>query len=239
MSATTTIPQKVARQAGERPLLPLHTGDHLTRAEFERRYAANPHLKKAELIEGVVYMPSPVSIGHGRTHANVMAWLGVYRANTPGLHLADNATLRLDLENEVQPDAVLYIAPEQGGQVAIEDDYLAGAPELVVEVAASSAAYDLHEKLRVYRRNGVQEYLVLLVHEQETRWFQLTEGEYRLLNPGEDGMLRSQVFPGLHFRADLFWVDDLVGLLGALQAGLATAEYEAFVTQLRRTPAGG
>lgn len=226
---------EVTEPAGERSLPPLHNGDHLTRAEFERRYAAYPHVKKAELIEGVVHMPSPVSVNHGKAHANAIAWLGLYRANTPGLHLADNATIRLDLENEVQPDAVLYIASERGGQLVVEDDFLSGAPELVVEIAASSAAYDLHEKLRVYRRNGVQEYLVLLAHEQETRWFQLVEGAYKLLQPGEEGVLRSQVFPGLHFQSDLFWADELAELLQVLQQGLDTTEHEAFVARLKET----
>jgi Uma2 family endonuclease len=210
----------------------LHNGDHLTRVEFERRYAAQTHLKKAELIEGIVHKPSPVSIYHGQTHANIMAWLGVYRANTPGLHLADNATVRLDLENEVQPDAVLYIAPEKGGLVQIEDNYLAGAPELIIEVAVSSAAYDLYEKFGIYRRNGVQEYLVLLGQEQETRWYQLVEGDYILLEPDNDGITRSRLYPGLHFHSGHFWADDLARLLNVLQTGLATPEHQEFAAGL-------
>jgi hypothetical protein len=95
------------------------------------------------------------------------------------------------------------------------------------------AEYDLHEKLRVYRRNGVQEYLVLLAYEQETCWFQLVEGEYKLLQPDEAGALQSQVFPGLHFQPDLFWSDNLAEQLKVLQAGLATAEHHAFVTELQ------
>ena len=230
----TAATSKLIKRANkmQRPL-PLINGDHLTRAEFERRYAAQPHIKKAELIEGVVHMPSPVSVIHGKSHANIMAWLGVFRANTPGLHLADNVTVRLDLENEPQPDAALYVAQEMGGLVQIEDNYLAGAPELIVEVAASSASYDLHEKLRVYRRNGVQEYLVLLAHEQETRWFELVEDEYKPITPDEDGILRSQIFPGLHFHSDLFWADDLAGLLKLLQGGLSSPEHQAFVAELQ------
>lgn len=212
---------------------PLQNRDHLTRAEFERRYAAQPELKKAELIEGVVHMPSPVSVHHGTIHANIMAWLGVYRANTPGIYLADKVTIRLDLENEVQPDAVLYLSPEKGGRLDIEDDFLAGAPELVVEIAASSAAYDLHDKLHIYRRNGVGEYLVLLAHERETRWFEWVEGNYIPLTPTADGILRSRLFPGLHFDAEKFWDDDLAGLLATLASGLAASEHEAFVQRLQ------
>jgi Uma2 family endonuclease len=112
-------------------------------------------------------------------------------------------------------------------------DNLEGAPELIVEVSASSAAYDLHEKLRVYRRNGVQEYLVLLAYEQETRWFQLVEGEYKLMQPDKEGILHSQLFPGLNFHSGLFWADDLAGLLKILQTGLATAEHQAFGAKLQ------
>lgn len=232
---TATLPPKTTKRAkGEQPTPPLSNGDHLTRAEFERRYLAHPHLKKAELIEGVVYMPSPVRLEkHSKPHSRIVLFLGSYAAVTPGTDFGDNATVRLDLENEVQPDAFLRILETAGGQSGVGvDDFLEGPPELIVEVAASSAAYDLHEKLRVYRRNGVQEYLVLLAYEQETRWFQLLEGEYVLMSPDENGVIQSQVFPGLHFHANSFWADDLAGLLGVLQAGIASPEHQAFVASL-------
>lgn len=227
---------KVPKLVDESQLPPLYPGDHLTRAEFEQRYNAYPDLKKAELIEGVVYIPtpasaSPISIQHGQIHATTSTWLGAYRANTRGLHLTVNPTVRFDVKTEVQPDAVLYIEPERGGKIILKEGYLSGAPELVVEVATSSAAYDLHEKLRIYRRNGVQEYLVLLVYEQRTHWFQLVDSQYEPMSPGEDGVLRSQIFPGLHFHPALFWGDDLAGLLQVLQQGLATPEHQAFVNQ--------
>src|SRR5436309_8264079 len=141
---------------------PLENGDRLTRAEFERRYDAMPELKKAELIEGVVYMGSPVSHGgHRNPHFRHIGWLDRYATATPGVDGGDNSSLRLDLDNMPQPDAFLYILPERGGQARIADDgYLAGAPELIAEVASSSVSYDLHQKLHAYRRNGVREYLV-------------------------------------------------------------------------------
>lgn len=132
----------------------LENGDKLTRAEFERRYQAMPNVKKAELIEGKVYMASPVRAKrHGKPHARIMGWLVTYEAVTLGVEVLDNATVRLDADNEPQPDALLRI--ESGGQSQLsEDDYIQGAPELIVEIAASTASYDLHEKRNVYRRNG-------------------------------------------------------------------------------------
>lgn len=179
-------------------------------------------------------MPSPVRLEkHSKPHSRIVLFLGSYVAATPGTDFGDNATVRLDLENEVQPDAFLRILETAGGHSrATVDDYLEGSPEMVVEVAASSAAYDLHEKLRVYRRNGVQEYLVLLAYEQETHWFQLLEGEYLLMSPDENGVIQSQVFPGLHFHVNSFWTDDLTGLLRVLQAGIASPEHQAFVASL-------
>jgi Uma2 family endonuclease len=149
-------------------VLPLENGDRLTRQEFERRYEAILGLKKAELIEGVVYVPAALRYRrHGKPHGLIMTWLGVYEAATPGVESADNTTVRLDWENEPQPDALLRIDEACGGQSWIsEDDYVEGAPELIVEIAASSASYDLHDKLRVYRRNGVLEYLVWQAAEQ-------------------------------------------------------------------------
>ncbi len=214
------------------PLLtipPLENGDKLTRTEFERRYHAMPNLKKAELIEGVVYVASPLRIkSHGEPHAYIIAWLGVYKAATPGVGLADNATVLIDADNEPQPDALLRI--EIGGQSRInQNDYLEGAPELIVEIAASSASYDLHEKLKVYRRNQVQEYLVWRVYDRQFDWFRLKEGEYIQLEPNRDGIICSQIFPGLWLAKSALLIGDLVKVLTILQQGLSTPEHQSFV----------
>ncbi|HFD38222.1 MAG TPA: Uma2 family endonuclease, partial [Anaerolineae bacterium] len=134
------------------PPPPLVHGDRLTRYEFERRYRAMPHVKEAELIEGVVYTPTPVSNRHSQAHGQITTWLGIYCAATPGVHLNDNATVRLDLDNEPQPDALLRLDETLGGRSRIgPDDYIEGAPELIAEIAASSASYDLHDKMNAYR----------------------------------------------------------------------------------------
>src|SRR5438067_7524816 len=145
-----------------------------------------PHLKKAELIEGVVYTPPPVSHeGHGGPHFDVIGWLAAYRIATPGVTGGDNSSLRMDLDNMPQPDAFLMIEAERGGQARIDDDgYLEGAPELIVEVAASSASCDLYDKMNAYRRNRVQEYIVWRVLDRALDWFALREGRYAPLPPG-------------------------------------------------------
>lgn len=214
---------------------PLNSGDRLSRREFERRYAAHPELKKAELIEGVVYVSSPVQYDkHADPHFDIISWLGVYRAATPGVRGGDNATLRLDLENEPQPDVVLRLEPEVGGRSFVsEDGYLEGIPELIVEVAASSASYDLHDKRRAYARNGVPEYLVVQTYEKRVDWFVLHEGVYETLEPDEKGILRSEIFPGLWLHPTAFWSGDLATILAVLQEGLASPEYAAFKKQLQ------
>lgn len=214
---------------------PLNPGDHLSRAEFHRRYEAHPEIKKAELIEGVVYMPSPVRIEqHSRPHFTLITWLGVYLSATPGVEGGDNATVRLDNKNEVQPDAYLRLEPERGGRSRVTaDDYLAGPPELIVEVAASSAAYDLHSKRRVYARSGVQEYLVVQTYEKQVTWFVWREGVYETLPADADGVLRSRLFPGLWLRPAALWSGDLAEVLATLREGLASAEHAAFVARLR------
>lgn len=163
---------------------PLENGDRLNRFEFERRYQQMPDVKKAELVEGVVYMASPLRFEpHAEPHADLTIWLGTYKVRTAGVRLGDNPTVRLDLDNEPQPDAVLLIDARMGGQSYLgEEGYIEGAPELVAEVAASRATIDLGDKKRAYRRNGVQEYLVWQVFEQRIDWFCLQTGEYRLGN---------------------------------------------------------
>ena len=213
----------------------LESGDRLIRSEFERRYTAMPHLKKAELIEGVVYVASPVRIRrHANPHGKMITWLGVYEAATPGVMMGDNPTVRLDLDNEPQPDALLRIDETCGGQSHIsEDDYIEGAPELIVEVASSSASYDLHDKPRAYRRNGVKEYLVWLLQEGQFRWYGLQEGEYRLQAPDEVGVLRSQVFPGLQLAIDALLRGDMQQVLAVSQEGIDSEAHQDFVAQLK------
>jgi Uma2 family endonuclease len=218
-----------------RPTMPpLENGDRLTRPEFERRYAAMRHVKKAELIEGIVHMPSPVRLKkHAKPHATIVTWLGTYEAATLGVELADNATVRLDLNNETQPDVLLRILPDAGGQSADSpDDYVEGAPELVVEVASSSASYDVHEKKRAYCRNRVQEYLVWLVDERRLEWWELREGDYVELLV-EDGLIKSRVYPGLWLDATALVNGQSADVLKQLARGLATEEHRTFTAQLR------
>lgn len=211
---------------------PLEGGDRLSRDEFERRYAASPHIKKAELIEGVVYMAAAVRAkSHGQPHGRIITWLGIYEAATSGVSLFDNSTVRLDENNEPQPDALLRIEVGGNSQVT-DDDYIEGAPELVVEIAASSAAYDLYDKKQAYQRNGVQEYLVWQVFEQKLDWFQLQNGKYILLQPDENGIIKSQVFPGLWLAANELLSGNMAAVLTVLQAGLNSPEYAEFVKEL-------
>lgn len=222
-------------QPGELPAIPpLENGDYLTREEFERRYQAMPKTTKAELIEGRVYMSSPVRCkSHGRPDNTMSTWLGVYSAATPGVFAANNSTVRLDQPNEPQPDVFLCIEADKGGQAIISaDDYLEGAPELVVEVSASSASLDLREKLVVYQRNGVREYLVWPVFEQQLHWFSLEAGQFVSLQPEADGIIRSRVFPGLWLNVPALLQDDLAGVLNCLQQGLAAPEHAEFVKRL-------
>jgi Uma2 family endonuclease len=216
----------------------LENGDRLTRAEFERRYQAMPEVKKAELIEGIVHMPSPVrSKRHGRPHIILNNWLGHYLAKTPGLEeYADNATVRLDLDNEPQPDVYLNLPKHLGGQAEIDqDDYLNGPPTLVCEIAASSVSIDLHRKLVVYRRNGVREYLVWRTDDRAIDWFALREGEYQPLAAGDRGIIRSEQFPGLWLDVPALIAADLPAIFKTVEEGAATSEHARFVEQLRGT----
>lgn len=214
---------------------PLESGDRVSRREFERRYAAAKHIQKAELIEGVVYVAAALRFrNHGKPHAQLMGWLFNYQVSTPGTELADNSTVRLDLDNEPQPDVALFLDPSVGGQVNIsDDDYIEGAPELIAEVAASSAAYDLGDKKKAYRRNGVQEYIVWQMFENKLDWFVLQDDEYVPLIPDEAGIIRSRVFPGLWLAIDALLVGDMPSVIATLQQGLESPEHETFVQQIR------
>jgi Uma2 family endonuclease len=215
----------------------LQNGDRLTRDEFERRYAAMPHVKKAELIDGVVYVGSPVRHGHhGRPDHLLQAWLGYYEMVTPGLDASSNATVRLDLVSEPQPDLLLRLPEHAGGRSRrTADDYLEGPPELAIEVAANSASYDLHQKLHAYLRNGVREYLVYRTEDRAVDWFVLEGSQYIRQQPDARGCLASRLFPGLVLDVPALLRDDLVALRAAIDAATGTtaqAAHAAFVQRL-------
>lgn len=239
MATSTIDAHETVRQSGEKrshvvELPPLEKGDRLTREEFERRYEAMPEVKKAELIDGVVHMGSPVRFGkHSEPHAALLTWLGTYAAFTQGVRLGDNPTVRLDSDTEPQPDALLRIEPEGGGNSRIsEDDYIEGAPELVAEISFSTASYDLHDKMEAYCRAGVKEYLVWRVDDKQVDWFVLHEGTYRRLTPDASGRMTSLVFPGLRLAISALLAGDMAQVVGELQKGLDTAEHAEFVVRL-------
>ena len=222
---------------------PLENGDRLTRSEFERRYDAMPNLKNAELIEGVVYLRLMIPHRqHGEPHFHLTGWLGFYSAYTPGVEGGNSCHIRMDWDNMPQPDCVLFLQPEWGGQATIDaDGYLAGAPDLIGEVTSSSASYDLHNKFQVYRRNGVREYIVWRVLDRQIDWFVHQEGRYDLIPPAADGILRSTVFPGLWLDPAALVRDDLDTLMGVLQRGLDSPEHAEFAArrvQARAEPEG-
>ncbi|MFK0732460.1 MAG: Uma2 family endonuclease [Gloeotrichia echinulata GP01] len=228
---TASVEQNVNKDA---KIPPLESGDRLTRYEFERRYHAMPDTKKVELIEGVVYVASPLRFNsHGKPHANLIGWLWNYKIATPGVELGDNSTVRLDLDNEPQPDVVLLIDELLGGQARISsDDYIEGAPELIAEVAASSAANDLYDKKKVYRRNGVKEYIIWQSLDNKLDWFSLQNGEYVSLEPDAEGVIKSRVFPGLWLDVQALRTGEMTQVLAVLQNGLNSQEHQGFVQQL-------
>jgi Uma2 family endonuclease len=224
---------------GTRHKVPLlENGDRMKAAEFEARYSAMPHVRRADLLNGVVYMPSPTRYeSHATPHGMATTWVGNYCMLTPGTESADNGTIRLDDDNQPQADVSLRIPAAAGGQSRLsDDDYLTGAPELVVEIAASSRSYDLGAKMDVYARFGVREYVVWQVEENGIDWFVLRDGRYASVDPGPDDLFRSEVFPGLWLDWKALLNGDRAGVFAALQRGCSTPEHRAFVERLARTP---
>ena len=201
------------------PLTILENGDRLNLAEFERRYIAS-NIKKAELIEGIVHVASPIRFTpHGKPHSNIITWLGTYQAAITGLEVGIEPTVRLDDDNEPQPDAVLF---RIDGNAKIDDDgYISGAPELIAEIAASTVSYDLHSKKRTYERNGVKEYIVWRTLDRQIDWFILENGKYCRLEPDQSGIIRSQEFLGLWLNVNAILNNDMSSVLKTLQTGIA------------------
>jgi hypothetical protein len=238
MANSITIPPNVdvPLPSSQPAIPPLENGDRLTRAEFERRYHAMPLLKKAELIEGVVHLPSPVRMEqHGEPHLDFVGWMAFYRAHTPFVRGGDNSTVRLDLDNEPQPDGVLLIEPSRGGKAKIDSDgYIAGSPELAGEITASTVSIDLGPKLVAYRRNGIPEYVVWRVLDQAIDWFVLREGTYDRLALSPEGHYQSEVFPGLWLDPAALVSGNLLRVYQVLQEGLQSPAHAEFVARLKK-----
>jgi Uma2 family endonuclease len=220
------------------PLLPpLREGDRLRAREFLGRWDAMPELKHAELIDGIVFMASPVRHGHGDFHSRLDFWLGFYSDSTPGCRAGADATAILGDRDVPQPDIALRVLPEYGGQTRTSGEYVEGPPELVVEVSGSSTSRDLGIKLDLYRRSGVREYITIILKSRQVIWRELFGGRYKEIEPSEDGLLRSRVFPGLWLDPEAVWDFDR-SLRPALEKGLESPEHAEFVRELaaRRGP---
>jgi Uma2 family endonuclease len=215
----------------------LETGDHLSQAEFHRRYELLPHVKKAELIEGIVYMPSPLRLRkHGRPHVQISTWLGYYISKTPGItDYGDNATVILDNDNEYQPDLLMALPRHAGGgQSRVNNaDYVEGGVEFVAEVAASSVSIDRHEKFEVYQKHGVREYLLWRVADGAIDWFKLRNGKFEQASMDEAGIIKSDVFPGLWLDPAALMRGDLPRLFEIVDVGTRSPEHASFVERLR------
>lgn len=219
------------RPVGSYVIPPLEAGDHLTLREFLRRYEATSDVNDAELIEGIVSMGSAVRVEHASPHVALSGVLWFYWGATPGIEPGDNATIELDSVNAPQPDLYLRILPDFGGQTRTERGLVISAPEFVAEISGTSVSRDLHEKLTAYERNGVKEYLVWRVYDQEIDWFIRREGKFVRVEP-TDGIHRSEAFPGLWINVPALLARDVPDLLTTLQAGLATPEHAGFRERL-------
>lgn len=210
----------------------LENGDRMSQAEFHRRYQDYPEGVKFELVGGIVYMASPLRHRHSSYHQKLNWVLLLYEEGTPGVESCDNATVILGEESEPQPDAALRILAECGGQSRVdEDEYIAGAPELLAEVAYSSRAIDMNQKREDYERAGLLEYLVLCIEEQELRWFHFPSGGE--ITPNRQGISRSLVFPGLWIDVQALMEQKKTRLREVVEQGMTSRAHAAFVRRLQ------
>jgi Putative restriction endonuclease len=215
-----------------RVLPPLEDGQRLDQPTFHERYAALGEGKWFELVEGVVSLAFPVFEGHGGGDHDLTGWIFHYQRFTPGVRSVSNVSTVLGDDSEVQPDLQLRIKENFGGQARVEEGYLVGAPELVIEVGKSSRSHDLGAKKLAYEKAGVLEYLFHGIEPDQVRWFVRQEGAFQEMKPGDDGLYRSQAFPGLWLDSKALFEEELNGLIAALERGLATDEHAKFVAQL-------
>lgn len=210
-----------------------HPGDHMSLDEFLDRWNRMPDLKFAELTDGAVYLPLPVSKDHGFYDSRIQAFCGYYAMRTLGTESGTNGNWLVPSDAAPQPDCAISIAPEYGGRCTVGEGLAAGVPEMVSEICHSSRAYNLGPKLALYQSAGVNGHLAVLVEERRFEWRMLVNGSYQLLD-SDANVYRSRIFPGLWINEFAFWKDDSETLLKTLEQGLATREHQTFVESLQR-----
>jgi Uma2 family endonuclease len=225
---------QTSRQVRPRKRLPfLQNGDRLDQKTFHARYKVMPAGVRAELIGGIVYMPSPQKKPHGRSQSKLIRWLNEYEENTPGTEVLINTTTLLSGSGEPEPDGCLLILPECGGQTREDaEEFISGAPELMAEVAWSTESIDLNAKKADYEKAGVREYVVIALRTKRVFWFVRRRGKFKELLPGADGIIRSETFPGLWLDPAALLRRDMKSVLAVVRQGLATPEHAAFVAKL-------
>ncbi len=227
-------PKPHAKASQAEAVFLLESGARMNQRRFHELYASTPDGFKAELIEGTVYVASPVSGWHAGPHATLVGWLYVYMDSTLGVRVYNDATNILNSESEPQPDAALLLDEDVDGRTRMDEKgYILGAPELVAEVAHSSASIDLGKKMEVYEREGASEYVVVLVREKRVRWFVRRDYGFEEQRPDVNGVLKSEFYPGLWLSEGSFFDAEPRPLMKILRKGLASPAHAAFVAELK------
>jgi Uma2 family endonuclease len=233
--AVTTMPSfhRFQKVLGHPYVPPFQSGDAMDQPTFHELYEATPPGFRAELIGGIVYMPSPVAPRHGKPHGMLGGWSTVYCESTEGTEAFVDTTMIMARDSEPQPDLSLIVYPEAGGQLEVSaKGYFEGAPELAVEIAHSSRSIDLNAKKRDYELYGVREYIVVEAKTQIVHWF-VRRGAKFVDLATDGGVFKSRAFPGLWLDPEAIFDRSPKRLLATLRLGLATPEHAKFAAKLR------
>ena len=230
-----TMPTRRATGRIEKPYVPpFEDGDVMDQPTFHALYLETPKGFRAELIEGVVQMPSPVQRRHAQPSRKVSQWLGAFADATEGTDAFNEITAILAKDSEPQPDHSLIVLPEAGGQTSVSsEDYVIGAPELALEVSNTSVLIDLHAKKQMYDKYGVREYIVVETKRRVVHWFVRRVDQFVPLKVDADGILKSKCFPGLWLESSALFDRSAARLLTTLKLGLATPEHAKFAAKLQ------
>ncbi len=115
-----------------------------------------PESRICEYLDGVVYMPSPVSIRHQQIVIFLADLLNGFRwEGRCGEVLTGPAPLRLSWLRKLEPDIFVLPASFEPEKNGTRDDLKA---ELVIEVLSpSNRSHDLERKAKVYQDAGIPE----------------------------------------------------------------------------------
>jgi hypothetical protein len=145
-----------------------------------------------------------------------------YRLFSPGWYVCVLAKVQLSPEEWEVPGLVAMVNYGSKKQCEVRDEVFHGAPNFILDVFDSETDEDFRRRRDRFGKHGVQEYVVALDDNPvQLLWHRLDAGSYRLVEPDDDGVIRSQALPNFWLPWKSIQDRDWWTALGCIERGVS------------------